>query len=47
MFKDVDSSGGLDDATANTEACHERVRNEDSEGWYTCSGYIRSWHYTP
>lgn len=29
IVKDVDSSSWLDDATAHTEASHERVRDKD------------------
>jgi len=31
VAKIIDSSGWLDDATAHTEAFHERVRDEDGD----------------
>ncbi len=31
VFKDIDSSGWPDDATAHTEASHGRVRDEDGD----------------
>jgi len=31
VVEDIDSSGWLDDATARTEATHERVRDDDGD----------------